>query len=191
MPLTKSDCIQFVEIKRNEVLEQVHSKYDENIDRAKQRILKMSGYREVIDSLQKSLDSFLESYYEFIDEVGHEEGKIQGVLYNIGRYGSIEYHLNQFRSNNYFTESMLEGLKFETPAIKELIENHSRQVNEICIEYEKVTSVLKKFRNAAKCVEYLEGLGFEVQSLRDSMKEEFMPLATPIDVSKLFVVSVK
>ena len=97
---------------------------------------------------------------------------------------SGHYYINDsLRCLARIEEIVRENSSFNGQVMK-LKQARNKEIEEVRFNYKKVYMVSKDMSSAKKIAEYLEGLGFDISTLKE---DEMKYLSTDIDKSKLFV----
>lgn len=97
---------------------------------------------------------------------------------------SVHWRIND--GLNYLAtlqQTIKDNCKFNGKVMK-LVQAKDKEIEEVKFNYKKVYIVAKGMSSSKKIAEYLEGLGFDLSTLKE---DEMKYLSTDIDKSKLFV----
>lgn len=182
MPLTKTDCINFVRNKKSEEINKIHAFYKSKIYEQKENILNSTGMLPKINEIQNQFTLFINSYDMLINSLSD----INNIEYKRGEYYSFEYKNRDLsKSKDSLINQILSSCNFPDNVIEKLQDELKKKTAECEEEYSKVESILKTMSTPKRCLEFLKKWNFDISVLENIQNEMFYPLTTPIDISKL------
>lgn len=170
--MLKKDLLEFIERVERKAISSVEARFDKEIEVKKQEVL--SKYEDSINMLQDTFNRFSTNLTNLLTDMKED----MEVAYS-GNYcvnDGMKYLSNI--KNKVSSSCQFQG------EVQKLKDQKKKEINEVQVNYKKVYVVSKSMSSAKKIVEYLEGLGFDLSSLKE---DEMNALVADIDKSKLFV----
>ena len=169
--MNKKDLLSFIERVEHKAVRSVTDRWNKDIEEKKNEVMKpykdkLNLYQDTFNKFSKDLTNLLTNLREDIE-----------VNYN-GCY-DIRSGLNVLSN---LERSIKESCGFKGEVYK-LKQARDKEIEAVETTYKKVYLVSKTM-TAKKIVKYLEGLGFDLSTLKE---DEMKYLSTDIDKSKLFV----
>ena len=170
--MNKKDLLNFIERVESKAIKSVEEKWNKHIEAKKDEIF--SKYKEKLDMYQSTFNNFSTNLTNLLTDMNED----QEVAY------SGHYYINDsLRRLAKIEEIVRENSSFNGQVMK-LKQARNKEIEEVRFNYKKVYMVSKDMSSAKKIAEYLEGLGFDISTLKE---DEMKYLSTDIDKSKLFV----
>lgn len=163
--MNKRDLLDFIERVQHKAVRSVEDRFEKEIEKKKSEVL--SKYEDNINLLQNTFNRFSTNLTNLLTDMKEDKEVAYSGNWRIS--DSLKY-LNDMKtriSSSCFFEGQVQKLKDQRDK-----------------EIEKVYVVSKSMSSAKKIAEYLEGLGFDLSSLKE---DEMKALVADIDKSKLFV----
>lgn len=170
--MVKKDLLMFIERVEQKAISSVEARFNKKIEEKKKEVL--SKYEDSINMLQDTFNRFSTNLTNLLTDMKEDMQVAYGGSYAI-RNGQ-EYLKN---IKNQITNSC--GFQGEVQKLKD---QKKKEIEEVKANYHKVYVVSKNMSSAKKIAEYLEGLGFDLSSLKE---DEITALVADIDKDKLFV----
>lgn len=170
--MNKKDLLEFIERVERKAISSVEARFDKEIEAKKQEAL--SKYEDSINMLQDTFNRFSTNLTNLLTDMKED----MEVAY-IGNYyvnDGMKYLSNI--KNRISSSCDFKG------EVQKLEDQKKKEIEEVRANYKKVYVVSKSMSSAKKIAEYLEGLGFDLSSLKE---DEMNALVADIDKSKLFV----
>jgi hypothetical protein len=170
--MNKKDLLEFIERVEHKAVKSVTERWDKKIEQAKEKA--MSKYVDKIEMYQNVFNNFSTNLTNLLTDMKED----QETVYS-----------NNWRINeglNYLStlqQKIKDNCKFNGKVMK-LEQAKNKEIEEVRFNYKKVYIVAKGMSSSKKIAEYLEGLGFDLSTLKE---DEMKYLSTDIDKSKLFV----
>ena len=170
--MNKKDLLNFIERVESKAIKSVEEKWNKQIKAKKDEVF--SKYKEKLDMYQSTFNNFSTNLTNLLTDMKED----QEVAY------SGHYYINDsLRCLARIEEIVRENSSFNGQVMK-LKQARNKEIEEVRFNYKKVYMVSKDMSSAKKIAEYLEGLGFDISTLKE---DEMKYLSTDIDKSKLFV----
>ncbi|MGG7215396.1 hypothetical protein ACQPUY_17630 [Clostridium nigeriense] len=170
--MNKKDLLEFIERVERKAISSVEARFNKEIEEKKSEIL--SKYEEKINMYQDSLNRVVTNITNLLTDMKEDvEVAYEG-----------NYYLDQsFKRISRLKISIVDSCMFKGE-IQKIKDRRNKEIEEVKANYHKVYVVSKNMSSAKKIAEYLEGLGFDLSSLKE---DEMKALVADIDKSKLFV----
>lgn len=170
--MVKKDLLEFIERVERKAIKSVEDKFNKEIETKKEKVL--SKYEEKINMYQDSFNRFSANLTNLLTDMKEDVE----VAYNGNYYikDGLKYLSNI--KNRISSSCNFQG------EVQKLKDQKKKEIDEVKDNYHKVYIVAKSMNSAKKIAEYLEGLGFDLSSLKE---DEIKALVADIDKSKLFV----
>lgn len=172
--MLKRDLLEFINRVETKAINSVCDKYNKLIEIKKVEVL--SKYKDRINMYQDSFNRLSTNIRLLLTDL-KEDGE---VAYS--SHGTIENRLKSLEGNR------IEELIFHNSSYRgevEKIKNErDKEIKAVKDNYYKVYIVSKNMSSAKKIAEYLEGIGFDISTLKE---DEIQALTAELDISKLFV----
>ena len=170
--MLKKDLLEFIERVEKKAVGSVETKFNKEIEAKKNEVL--SKYEEKINMYQDSLNRVVTNITNLLTDMKEDiEVAYEG-----------NYYLDQsFKRINKLKSNIVDSCMFKGE-IQKIKDRRKKEIEEVQANYKKVYIVSKSMSSAKKIAEYLEGLGFDLSSLKE---DEMQALVADIDKSKLFV----
>lgn len=172
MRMNKKDLLEFIERVEKKAIKSVEDRFNKEIENKKDEVL--SKYEEKINMYQDTFNRFSANLTNLLTDMKED----LEVAYS-GNYGIREGLL--YLSNIKKQISLSCNFKGEVQKLKN---RKDKEIEEVKDNYHKVYIGAKSMSSSNKIAEYLEGLGFDLSSLKE---DEMKALVADIDKSKLFV----
>ncbi|MBS4958176.1 MAG: hypothetical protein KHZ99_14165 [Clostridium sp.] len=170
--MIKKDLLEFIERVEKKAIKSVEDRFNKEIENKKDEVL--SKYEEKINMYQDTFNRFSANLTNLLTDMKEDlEVAYSGNYYikdGLRYFSNIKNRISS--SCNYQGE------------VQKLKDKKNKEVEEVQANYKKVYIVAKSMSSAKKIAEYLEGLGFDLSSLKE---DEMKALVADIDKSKLFV----
>lgn len=170
--MNKKDLLNFIERVEHKAIKSVEEKWDKDIENKKQEVL--LKYKDKINMYQNSFNMFSTNLINLLTDMKED--------LEIGFNGSYEIN-NGIEYLSEIEKCIVPNCSFKGEVMK-LDQLKEKEIEEVEFNYKKVYTVSKGMGSAKKIAEYLEGLGFDISTLKE---DEMKYLSTDIDKSKLFV----
>lgn len=170
--MIKKDLLGFIERVERKAISSVEERFSKEIEAKKCEVLskyeeKINMYQDTFNRFSTNLTNLLTDMKEDIEVAYSDSWRIRdGLKYLSNIKGSIAEYC---------------CFKGEVQKIEDL---RDKEIEAVKANYKKVYVVAKNMGSAKKIAEYLEGLGFDLSSLKE---DEMKALVGDIDRSKLFV----
>lgn len=170
--MLKKDLLEFIGRVEHKAIRSVENSFNKKIEDKKQELL--SIYKDRIDQLQFSFNLFSTNLTLLLTDM--KEDKEVAYSGNWRITDSIK-HLSNL-------ETLISNSCSYRGEVQKLINEANKEIESVKDNYHKVYVVSKSMSSAKNIEEYLEGLGFDLSSLKE---DEMIALVADIDKSKLFV----
>ncbi|GAA0763754.1 hypothetical protein [Clostridium sartagoforme] len=170
--MVKKDLLEFIERVEQKAITSVEKRFSKEIEAKKKEAL--TKYEDKLDMLQDTFNRFSTNLTNLLTDMKED----MQVCYN-GDW-KIRDGLNYLK---YIKGRVEEGCSFQGE-VQKLKDQRNKEIEEVKVNYKKVYIVSKNMSNAKKIAGYLEGLGFDLSSIKE---DEMNALVADIDKSKLFV----
>ena len=170
--MNKRDLLDFIERVQHKAVRSVEDRFEKEIEKKKSEVL--SKYEDNINLLQNTFNRFSTNLTNLLTDM--KEDKEVAYSGNWSISNSLE-NLNNMKtriSSSCYFEGQVQKLK----------DQRDKEIEAVKANYHKVYVGSKSMSSAKKIAEYLEGLGFDLSSLKE---DEMKALVADIDKSKLFV----
>lgn len=170
--MNKRDLLDFIERVQHKAVRSVEDRFEKEIEKKKSEVL--SKYEDNINLLQNTFNRFSTNLTNLLTDMKEDKEVAYSGNWRIS--DSLKY-LNDMKtriSSSCFFEGQVQKLK----------DQRDKEIEAVKANYHKVYVVSKSMPSAKKIAEYLEGLGFDLSSLKE---DEMKALVADIDKSKLFV----
>ncbi|WP_315066517.1 hypothetical protein [uncultured Clostridium sp.] len=170
--MNKKDLLEFIERVEHKASKSVTERWDKKIEEAEEKAI--SKYSEKINMYQSTFNNFSTNLSNLLADMTEDlETAFTGswdISNSLDKLSKIQYQINR-------------RCDFKGKVMK-LKQAKNKEIEEVEFNYKKVYIVAKGMSSANKIAEYLEGLGFDLSTLKE---DEMKYLSTDIDKSKLFV----
>ncbi|WP_300382096.1 hypothetical protein [Clostridium sp.] len=170
--MNKKDLLEFIERVESKAIKSVEDRYNKEIEDKKKEVL--AKYEDKINMYQEVFNRFSTNITNLLTNIKEDKE----VAYS-GSY-SIRSGLDHLKNIRYQITSNCD-FQGEVEKIRNL---KKKEIEDVKANYYKVYIVSKSMSSSKKIAEYLEGLGFDLSSLKE---DEMKALVADIDKSKLFV----
>lgn len=170
--MNKKDLLDFINRVEEKAIRSVTDKYGKLIEEEKSKVIK--PYEDKIDKLQFTFNMFSQNLTMLLTDLKEDKEIAYCGSYDIRRGQSYLIDIKTKIATTSAYQGKVEKLKNEM----------ADEVNLVRANYKKVFVVSKNMTSAKKIAEYLEGLGFDISSLKE---DEITALVAEIDKTKLFV----
>jgi vacuolar-type H+-ATPase subunit I/STV1 len=170
--VNKKDLLSFIERVESKAIKSVNDRWKKIIEEAEEKAI--SKYSKKIDMYQNTFNNFSTNLTNLLTDMKED--------------------LETAYSSNWDIQNSLDKLANLKTRIKskcsfqgevaKLNNEWGKEIEAVRFNYKKVYIVAKGMSSTKKIVEYLEGLGFDLSTLKE---DEMKYLSTDIDKSKLFV----
>lgn len=171
--MVKKDLLEFIERVEHKAIKSIGVRFDKEIEIKKEEEV-LSKYEYKIDLLQDTFNRFSTNLTNLLTDMKEDK--------EVGYNGSYAISNGQ---------DYLKNIKFKIKnscsfqgEVQKLKDQMDKEIKEVKDNYHKVYMVSKSMSSSKKIAEYLEGLGFDLSSLKE---DEIKALVADIDKSKLFV----
>ena len=170
--MNKKDLLGFIERVERKAISSVEERFSKEIEAKKREVLskyedKINMYQDTFNRFSTNLTNLLTDMKEDVEVAYSNNWRIRNGLKNLSNIKEAIANYCCFKG--------------EVQKIKDL---RDKEIEEVKANYKKVYVVSKSMSSAKKIAEYLEGLGFDLSSLKE---DEMKALVADIDKSKLFV----
>lgn len=170
--MNKKDLLEFIERVERKAIKSVEDRFNEEIEAKKEEAL--SKYEEKINMYQDTFNRFSTNLTNLLTDMNEDlEVAYSGNYYIKDGLKYLSNIKNRISSSCNFQGE-----------VQKLKDKKKKEVEEVQANYKKVYIVAKSMSSSKKIAEYLEGLGFDLSSLKE---DEIKALVADIDKSKLFV----
>ncbi|WP_195264520.1 hypothetical protein [Clostridium sp. 1001275B_160808_H3] len=170
--MLKKDLLEFIERVERKAISSVEARFDKEIEVKKQEVL--SKYEDSINMLQDTFNRFSTNLTNLLTDMKED----MQVAY-VSNW-DINTSLNRLSD---IKRNIVYSCDFQGK-VQKLKDKREKEIEEVKANYHKVYVVSKSMSSSKKIAEYLEGLGFDLSSLKE---DEMNALVADIDKSKLFV----
>ncbi|NMF04533.1 hypothetical protein ACUH7Y_09425 [Clostridium beijerinckii] len=170
--MNKKDLLGFIERVESKAVKSVETKWDKKIEEAKEKA--MSKYNNKIEMYQSAFNNFSTNLTNLLTDM--KEDLETGYTHSYDFQNGLRNLANIKKEIKYRCEFKGKVMKLE--------QDKNKEIEEVKFNYKKVEIVAKGMSSSKKIAEYLEGLGFDLSTLKE---DEMKYLSTDIDKSKLFV----
>lgn len=170
--MNKKDLLEFIERVECKAIKSVEERWNKDIADEKEK--QISKYAKKIDMYQSAFNNFSNNLTNILTDMKED----LEVCYN-SSYSIVE-GLKDLANIKY---NIMENCSFKGE-VQKLKDLKKKEVEAVKFNYKKVYIVSKEMSSYKKIAEYLEGLGFDISTLKE---DEMKYLSTDIDKSKLFV----
>lgn len=170
--MVKKDLLEFIERVQQKAIKSVEKKFSVEIEAKKKEVL--TKYEDKIDMLQDTFNRFSTNLTNLLTDMQEDTE----IAYR--GHWQIKDGL-KFLGN--IKDKASSACDFQGE-VQKLRDQRDKEIEEVKANYHKVYIVSKSMSSAKKIAEYLEGLGFDLSSLKE---DEIKALVADIDKSKLFV----
>lgn len=170
--MNKKDLLEFIERVERKAIRSVEDRFNKEIEDKKNEVL--AKYEEKISMYQDTFNRFSTNLTNLLTDMNED----LEVAYSGNYYikDGLQYLSNI--KNRISSSCNFQG------EVQKLKDKKKKEVEEVQANYKKVYIVAKSMSSSKKIAEYLEGLGFDLSSLKE---DEMKALVADIDKSKLFV----
>ena len=179
--MRKRDLMDFIEVVENKALRSVRERHDKIIIAEKIKIMGEGGYTDRIKKIQKEVNSL----YAIANKLSNDMQNDIKVKYPVYSYSDLACKLRDFTTKNCIQNEMTRQSKFEGSKIPLLLKEKETELRGVEENYNKVKMVSRTKRYGKDVAEYLEGLGFDISSVRKG--DDCVALSVDIDKKLLFV----
>lgn len=170
--MNKKDLLEFIERVEHKAVKSVEDRWNKKIEEAKEKA--MSKYAEKIEMYQGVFNNFSTNLTNLLTDMKEDQETVYSV------YWRINDGLNYLST---LQQTIKSNCKFNGKVMK-LEQAKKKEIEEVKFNYKKVEIVAKGMSSSKKISEYLEGLGFDLSTLKE---DEMKYLSTDIGKTKLFV----
>lgn len=170
--MNKKELLEFIERVERKAISSVEARFNKEIEVKKDEVL--SKYEDSINMLQDTFNRFSTNLTNLLTDMKEDK--------QVSYSGSwdINSSLNKL---TYIKGKIVDSCDFQGE-VQKLKDQRKKEIEEVKANYHKVYVVSKSMSSSKKIAEYLEGLGFDLSSLKE---DEMKCLVADIDKSKLFV----
>lgn len=176
--MRKKDLLLFLDKVEHKAIKSVEEHFDKLIDVAKINVLAEKKYTERIEKLQKKVNNLFAEAQELTLDIGED------IDIKFSYYYTVPYDLQHWNGKSNIYDSILKHSRFSAKSVETLKQAKNKEVDAVKANYLKVRVVCERLANGAKVAEYLEGIGFDISSIKDIENKALIP---QIDKTKLFV----
>ncbi|GAA0827273.1 hypothetical protein [Clostridium tertium] len=170
--MNKKDLLEFIDRVERKAISSVEDRFNKAIEVKKNEVL--AKYEDSIDLLQDTFNRFSVNLTNLLTDMSEDlEVAYSGNYYIKDGLKYLSNIKNRISSSCDFKGE-----------VQKLEDQKKKEIEEVRANYKKVYVVSKSMSSAKKIAEYLEGLGFDLSSLKE---DEINALVADIDKSKLFV----
>lgn len=170
--MNKKDLLMFIDRVERKAVSSVEDRFNKEIADRKKEVL--SKYEDSINMLQDTLNRFTTNLTNLLTDMKED------IEVNYNGNWRISDGLNYLSG---LKNKISDGCFFQGE-VQKLKDERDKEIAEVRANYHKVHVVSKNMSSAKKIAEYLEGLGFDLSSLKE---DEITALVADIDKDKLFV----
>lgn len=170
--MLKKDLLEFIERVENKAIKSVEDRFNKEIEVKKNEVL--AKYEDSIDLLQDTFNRFSTNLTNLLTDMKED---MQVAYHGNWDIDSALRRLTNIRAH------IVCACDFQGE-VQKLKDQKKKEIDEVKANYHKVYVVSKSMSSSKKIAEYLEGLGFDISSLKE---DEMNALVADIDKSKLFV----
>lgn len=170
--MNKKELLEFIERVEIKAIKSVEDRYSKDIEAKKNEVL--AKYEDSINLYQDTFNRFSTNLTILLTDMKED----MQVAYS----GSWDIERSLSRLSD-IRKSIVYNCGFQGE-VQKLEDQKRKEIEEVKANYHKVYIVSKNMNSAKKIAEYLEGLGFDLSSLKE---DEMKALVADIDKSKLFV----
>lgn len=176
--MRKKDLLLFLDKVEHKAIKSVNDNFKKQIDEAKNTVLFEKKYTERIKNIQKKTNDLFAEAQELMLDLREDID----VKYDY--YYDVVHSLQYWNGKSNIYDLILSKSLFNDKSVELLKQARDNEIEEVKANYLKVRVVCERLLNGAKVSEYLEGLGFDISSLKDIENKALIP---QIDKTKLFV----
>ena len=170
--MNKKDLLEFIDRVERKAVSSVEARFNKEIEEKKKEVL--SKYEDSINMLQDTLNRFSTNLTNLLTDMKED------IEVNYNGNWRISDGLNYLAG---LKGKISDGCYFQGE-VQKLKDERDKEIKEVKANYHKVYVVSKGMNSSKKIAEYLEGLGFDLSSLKE---DEITALVADIDKDKLFV----
>lgn len=170
--MNKKDLLEFIERVERKAIRSVEDRFNKEIEDKKNEVL--AKYEEKISMYQDTFNRFSTNLTNLLTDM-NEDLEVA--------YSSNYYIKDGLKYLSNIKNIISSSCNFQGE-VQKLKDKKKKEVEEVQANYKKVYIVAKSMSSSKKIAEYLEGLGFDLSSLKE---DEMKALVADIDKSKLFV----
>lgn len=170
--MNKKDLLEFIERVEKKAISSVEARFDKEIKAKKEEVL--IKYEDSINMLQDTFNRFSTNLTNLLTDMKEDM--------QVAFSGSWEIDTG-LKKLSVIRKRIAERCDFQGE-VQKLRDQKKKEIEEVKANYHKVYVVAKSMSSSKKIAEYLEGLGFDLSSLKE---DEMNALVADIDKSKLFV----
>ena len=178
--MKKKDLMDFIELVERKALNSVTDRHCKIINDEKEKLFESNGYNKRISNIQRKVNSLYEEVKTLVLDMN--ENKLVGYpLYRSDLMNSLSHYTGIAN----IKEQMNELSKFDGGIVPSLEKAKKEELKGVRDNYDLVKYVSKNKTTGKEVAEYLEGVGFDISSVRKG--DDCVALSVEIDKSKLFV----
>lgn len=181
MALKKKTLIDFLVETREQLIEDVKTKYVEKIKIIKDEIYDSLNIDTLLDKYQEDINRIANFHKLLVESPTMEKNKvsINSSYWNcpVSTFNTLSSETYKLRMQSY--------LNYESnPKIIEFEKEKANTINDIRKNYNLLISNCNSMPSGKKIQAYLEGLGYDLTELKKK-ENEVVSLSSPIDIDKL------
>lgn len=178
--MNKRDLIKWLEIKREEAIQNADEQYQHAYRKHKERLYMTLELEKTAENIECHIKNAYEVYAKWREK--HKDDTKISSYYR----GSIGRFLEETLNGKVYERMKGYDIDDDTDENKLLSTKRRNTVNEINRNYDNLIINVKSLKTAKLACDYLKGIGFDVSNME--LKEDACTaLSTPIDTKYLFV----
>lgn len=175
--MRKKDLLLFLDKVEHKAIKSVQDNFDKLINEAEINALdRKYSYR--IQKIQKKVNDLFDEAQTLMLDLRED------IDIKYDYYYDIVHSLCDWNGKSNIYDSILKHSRFTAKSVETLKQSKDKELEAVTANYLKVRSVCERLPNGAKAAEYLEGIGFDLSSVKEIENTALLP---QIDKSKLFV----
>lgn len=179
--MKKRDLMDFIDLVEAKAVRSVTTRHDKIINAVKEDLFVKGKYNSRIQKIQDQVNSLQQEAQNLKLDMSDDNE----LNYPRHKSYDLPYYLSNFVGKIHIKEQLLKDCEFSGGKIPLLIRAKDIEIREVKANYDKVKYVCKNKTAAKDIAEYLEGIGFDISSVRKG--DDCVALSVEIDKSKLFV----
>jgi len=179
--MKKKALMEFIEVVESKAVSSVNTRHNKIISDAKEKLFETGGYNKRIVDIQNLTNSLQIEIQKLVLDMSDNVG----VNYPRCEYNDLLHELNDFIGTKKIKQQMFNRSSFSGSLVPLLIKAKDLEIEEVRKNYNLVRYVCNNKSSAKDIAEYLEGVGFDISSVRKG--DDCIALSVKLDKSKLFV----
>jgi len=173
--------MDFIDVVEKKAVRSVTERHDKIIIEAKEDLFEIGGFNKRIEDIQNLTNSLQIEAQKLVLDMS------DNVCIGYPSYNSNDllHSINSFTGKDKIKGQMFYRSDFSGSSIPLLAKAKNLEIDEVRKNYNLVRYVCNNKSNANEIAEYLEGIGFDISSVRKG--DDCVALSVKLDKSKLFV----